>query len=426
MKTLLYLLLICFFSNYYTAQTFSWSGFTAGGTSYSTGALTVTVTSGNPGFQYSSPKYYAGSTVGSGQCGIAGGLALEHLFGNITTAFSALLLDFTSGGTTTGTCSTVNFQIKDINADESVQTFADWVEITAIDGNNTPIVVASITATGGSNKVITSAGNTRIIKGYSNSTYGSRSSTTCDNVTITVTPPVGVAIKSITLKYHPDYTVSPNNYYNFTSPLRPAYQYVSIGSITATPTGSCVVLPVELSSFSATRDGKLISLNWQTESERENDYFLLERTTDGQSFETIAKIDGQGTKSSPSNYSFNEINLLSENSYYRLQQVDFNGRPTYHDLTMVVPYRSEKTLQSVYPNPCQDNLVCTLHLERAQEISIEIRDVNGRLMDQKKWIFNSGFQYPTFNLSPLQKGVYQLIVRLEDGTTETQRIIKEF
>ena len=159
------------------AQTLSWNAYPAGATSFVNVILTATVTSSAPGFQNGTPKFYAGNTVGNGQCGIAGGLALEHLFGNITNAHSTLTMDFTSGNTTSGLCGNIAFQIKDINSDESYQTFADWIEISATDGNGNPIPVANIVATGGSNKTITTSGNTRIVKGHNNSSYGLRSST---------------------------------------------------------------------------------------------------------------------------------------------------------------------------------------------------------------------------------------------------------
>lgn len=224
--------ILCFFFTF--SQTLSWSGFPSGGTSYTTGIMTVTITSSAPGFQNGTPKYYAGSTVGSGECGNTGGLALEHNFGNITTAYSLVTLDFTSGGTTSGLCGSISFQIKDINSEESNQTFADWVEVAATNGLNTAVPVANITATGGSNKTITTSGNTRVVVGHTNAPYGSRSSTTCDNVTFTVTPDAGTTLKTVTLKYHPEYTAAPNDYYNFTNPKRPSYQYISISPISVT------------------------------------------------------------------------------------------------------------------------------------------------------------------------------------------------
>lgn len=216
------------------SQTLNWSGFPNGGTSYTTGIMTVTVTSSAPGFQNGTPKHYAGSTVGSGECGNTGGLALEHSFGNITTAHSLVTLDFTSGGTTSGLCGSISFQIKDINSEESSQTFADWVEVAATNGLNVAVPVANITATGGSNKTITANGNTRVVVGHSNAPYGSRASTACDNVTFTVTPATGTTLKTVTIKYHPEYTVAPNDYYNLLNPKRPSYQYISISPISVT------------------------------------------------------------------------------------------------------------------------------------------------------------------------------------------------
>ncbi|MBU3661108.1 MAG: PKD domain-containing protein [Flavobacteriales bacterium] len=262
-KTLLALILICFSLNYFS-QTLSWSGFPNGGTSYTTGIMTATITSSNPGFQNGTPKFIAGTSNGGGYCSLANSLELEHLFSNITNAHSTLTLDFTSGGTTSGLCGSITFKIKDINSDESYQTFADWVEVNAIDGNNAAIAVTNITATGGTNKTIIASGNTRIVKGYSNNAYGSRSTTNCDDVTFTITAPASGTLKSVTIKYHPDYTVCNNCYYNFTGPNRPAYQYISIGPVTVTnsattptisasgPTTFCSGGSVTLTSSSAT------------------------------------------------------------------------------------------------------------------------------------------------------------------------------
>jgi gliding motility-associated-like protein len=259
MKNLFSLILASLLSACYTySQTISWSGYPTGGTSYTSGIMTATVTSQNPGFQNSTPRHYAGATVGSGQCGIAGGLALEHLFGNITNAHSTLNLDFTSGNTTNGLCGNISFRIKDINSEESNQTFADWVEISAFDGNNNPIPVGNIVATGGTNKINITSGNTRIIKGHNNGSYGSRSTTTCDEMTFTVTPAAGTTLKNVVIKYHPDYTAAPNNYYSFMSPLRPAYQYISISPITVTPSAGPTAMDIAVTPASCVgNDGEV-------------------------------------------------------------------------------------------------------------------------------------------------------------------------
>jgi|GEM_PF-5511628 len=261
MKNLHYILLLLFLPVHFIfSQTLNWDGFPAGGTSYTTGIMTVTVTSSSPGFQNGTPKYFPGNTVGNGQCGISGGLSLEHMFGNITNAHSTLTMDFTSGGTTNGLCGSISFKIKDINADESYQTFADWVELSATDGNNSAVPVANITASGGSNKVITTSGNIRILKGYNNSSYGSRSSTLCDEVTFTVTPPPGATLKTVVLKYHPDYTAAPGDYYSFSGPKRPAYQYISISPVTVNATAGPTAVALTITDASCNQDDGSVTI----------------------------------------------------------------------------------------------------------------------------------------------------------------------
>lgn len=407
------------------AQTFSWSGYPTGGTSYTTGIMTATVTSSAPGFQYSTPRYYAGATVGSGQCGLAGGLAFEQLFGNITSAHVTLTMDFTSGSSTNGTCSSVSFQIKDINSDESVQTFADWVEISAVDGNNAAIAVGSIVASGGSNKVFTTSGSTRIIKGYNSSSYGSRSTTACDNVTITVTPPAGVPLKRIVLKYHPDYTASPNNYWNFSGPTRPAYQYISISSLTATATGGgCLVLPVELVSLTATRKERSAEINWVTASEENNLQFTLERTSDGEHYETVAVVDGQGSTQETTVYSVTDEQITDELTYYRLRQTDSDGRPTFFELVAVEALKGDQLISRLFPNPAKNALMYTLNCTGQQAFTLKVMDQTGRVVFTESGEAANGISEHALHTESFNNGVYWMTVQTENGMIQTERFVK--
>ena len=422
MKYLFFLLTICT-SGLASSQTFSWSGYPNGGTSYTTGAMTATITSSAPGFQYGSPRFYAGSTVGSGQCGLSNGLAIECMFGNITSAHATLTLNFTSGGTTPGLCSVISFQIKDINADESVQTFADWVEISAIDGNNVAIPVGNISATGGSSKTIGTSGSTRIIRGY-NGSYGSRSSTACDNMNIQVTPPVGGAVKTITIKYHPDYTACPSCYYNFTGPNRPAYQYISIGAVTATATGACVPLPIQLSSFQATRIGREVTLNWETQQEVNSDYFVVERSLDGEQYEPVCQIPGAGNSTAPIKYSYIDDKAGLEQVYYRLRQVDKDGSVTYYELTTASQYSGENLEWSLFPNPAKSTIQCKLSNPQEQVCSFTLLDQTGVVISS--WIQNTqkGIQETTIPIEHLQEGLYILKIEDELGNSTINRFIK--
>jgi gliding motility-associated-like protein len=383
MKYILYSLIVIYVtSNQALSQTINWTGFPAGGTSYTSGIMTATITSTSPGFQNGTPRHYAGSTVGNGQCGIAGGLALEHMFGNITNAHSTLTMDFTSGNTTKGLCGNISFRIKDINSDESNQTFADWVEISAIDGNNNPVPVANIVASGGSNKINTTSGNTRIIKGHSNNSYRSRSTTNCDDVTFTITPVAGTTLKSVILKYHPDYTPSPNDYYNFTGPTRPAYQYISISSITITPSTGPTNVALTATPASCSEDNGTV---------------------------TIGAVTG-GT--SPYQFDFNNQglsgttffdNLASGN--YNITVIDNNG--CSHNASVNVPNQPGPTAIAVTSTPTSCGVA---------NGQVTLGNVTGGTSPYQYNFNNQGFSSTT-TYTDLTDGNYSLIVRDANGCT---------
>ncbi|MEM6700678.1 MAG: hypothetical protein AAF599_19895, partial [Bacteroidota bacterium] len=115
------------------------------------------------------------------------------------------------------------------------------------------------------------------------------------------------------------------------------------------------VLPVELTTFRVKNQKAGIELYWETASEYENDYFLVEKSEDAIHFETIGKVQGAGTTLVPQKYIFVDDASYSElTTYYRLKQVDFDGSFEYSSII------STKTKENAnfksYPNPIKDLL----------------------------------------------------------------------
>jgi hypothetical protein len=129
--------------------------------------------------------------------------------------------------------------------------------------------------------------------------------------------------------------------------------------------GSDLSLPVELTSFTAQAGDRQVTLRWVTESEIENDAFVLERSLDGELFAVIAEIPGQGSSSEQQAYSFTDKNVFNGITYYyRLSDRDYNGVITMHKTISVVPNSAgiesrgdgttpirEFALAPAYPNP---------------------------------------------------------------------------
>lgn len=417
-KTLFFLIFFIGSSLFSFSQNFNaWSAGTFG--PYTDGIMTATITRNACNMNNSTPKYTAGQA--GPPCYIAG-LALDVFFQNVTNAWVRVDMDFTQSGTTNGTCNSFSFNIRDINSDESMTTFLDVVEISAIDGNNVAVPLANIVAAGGSFKFFTSSGNTRIIKGHNNNSEtpaGSYNSNSCDDVGITVTPPAGVPLKSIRILYRPGYGAGANSYYNWTVPAyRPANQYISITNLTGNPTGGgCTTLPVELLSFTGKRMSDANLLNWITASETNNEHFEVERSADGESFISLGSISGAGNSNSLKEYSFTDDQPLTV-AYYRLKQVDFDGGISYSQMIAIgLEANSEVSNISIYPNPSSTDFTVGFLAENQGAVSYKLTDISGRILIKGDWVCNSGQNVFTLNTDMIGKGVFYL--ELEAGATKT-------
>ncbi len=96
--------------------------------------------------------------------------------------------------------------------------------------------------------------------------------------------------------------------------------------------GTTFNLPVELANFEVACEDATPILVWQTASEYNNDYFSIQHTIDGYNYTTIGTVDGAGTTSAAQNYRFAITNPAYFSGYYRLKQIDFDGKFDYSPL----------------------------------------------------------------------------------------------
>lgn len=92
-----------------------------------------------------------------------------------------------------------------------------------------------------------------------------------------------------------------------------------------TSCASCAVLTIELTSFTVERNSSFNRLAWETASERNNDYFILERSSDAVNYTEIARVKSTGSENVPASYFFPDTNPKKGINYYRLQTVDKDG-----------------------------------------------------------------------------------------------------
>lgn len=109
-------------------------------------------------------------------------------------------------------------------------------------------------------------------------------------------------------------------------------------------------LPIELLTFEAKKQGNNALLTWTTAMEKDNDYFVLEHSKDGQIFQEIGKVNSKGNSIELQSYSFVHDSPMSEDNYYRLKQVDLDDSYTYSE---IIHLNFEGTIRNIaiYPNP---------------------------------------------------------------------------
>lgn len=165
--------------------------------------------------------------------------------------------------------------------------------------------------------------------------------------------------------------------------------------------------PIELLSFTAKRNERGVGLSWTTANESNNDFFGLERSTNGEDFVEIARIEGAGNSQSIQQYGYQDLNVPSTKTYYRLRQVDMDGQMSYSNTVHVL---GEEQRFLLFPNPVVDDLMIQMSQPSAVPIAIEIFDIQGQLM--RKEIISSGLQEVQLDVSQLVPGLY--LVKLHD------------
>jgi hypothetical protein len=189
---------------------------------------------------------------------------------------------------------------------------------------------------------------------------------------------------------------------------------------------SCVPLPVELLSFNAKYDPDVrsVNLDWSTQTERNNDYFAVERSVDGAVFEEIARVDGAKNSTQQRYYSSVDENPYpGEINYYRLRQVDFDGRFKYSNL-MAVAISHPESQFIVYPNPTTDNADIMFQTAYEADYHIKIYDYTAKMVVSYHFKSVKGKNKIPLDLLGFHKGVYFITLQGNGDILKTS-FIKE-
>ena len=164
-------------------------------------------------------------------------------------------------------------------------------------------------------------------------------------------------------------------------------------------------LPIELLDFFAQCSQNGAKIQWITSSEINNNYFLLQKSTDLKNWQDVVKIDGKGNSNQIIEYSHFDPKW-KEDELYRLTQIDFDGQSeSFGPITIKCNEHHFDNEIAVYPNPFNDDFTIDFKNSDEEDFIIEIADVNGKIWH--KQIVNSS-KLVKINTEKLPKGVYIL------------------
>lgn len=252
------------------------------------------------------------------------------------------------------------------------------------------------------------------------------SASPCMNVTVSRTPYYTGANMTYTWNFGDGFTS--------TSGLPATHTYTSTGfynvSLTVTDALGCsdffsqtvnvgCLLPIELLSFDGYNSGETNVLNWATATETNNDYFVIERSSDAVVFREIGAIDGAGTSNSKRTYSYIDKSPLKGISYYRLRQVDFDKKS---ELSDVIAIDRDATIgMDYYPSPAKDILNVSAFGVKNRTSVFKIYNMLGELVSLLEVKNN---ETNVIEIVDLKSGIY--IIELDNGVkTLRDKFVKE-
>jgi Secretion system C-terminal sorting domain len=185
------------------------------------------------------------------------------------------------------------------------------------------------------------------------------------------------------------------------------------------PIHNSVLLPLNLLSFVGEARENTAFLQWQTSNEVNTAYFLIERSQDGRNFSPVGKQDARGNFAGVSSYNFTDQTPLEGTNYYRLKQVDLDGKFAYSP-TLSLTFAGESMLLFPNPNVGKFDIRLPAHAKN-KPVRIQIIDATGRVLSTES------LAYPETNGllidKKLAKGVYIINITTTEKTYRQKMVV---
>ncbi|MCE6988253.1 M4 family metallopeptidase [Dyadobacter sp. CY323] len=199
-----------------------------------------------------------------------------------------------------------------------------------------------------------------------------------------------------------------NNDYAYTATFNSGFSGFGLSDAAA---GSA--LPVTLVKFEGKNTSEGNVLVWETSTELNNDYFIVERSVDAEKFVEISRMEGVGNSAIRNTYSFTDNSFINYLNYYRLKQVDKDGTFAYS--RMIAVESPGKDGLKYFPNPVQSLLNIKIPENGAKSGNVSVINAAGQVVLSKENVKIQKGEL-SIDLSKLVTGIYQIVISTENGS----------
>lgn len=182
------------------------------------------------------------------------------------------------------------------------------------------------------------------------------------------------------------------------------------------------VLPVSLLSFSGINRNERNDLYWETEREEQFSHFEVERSLDGETFELLDQIAGEGLATAT--YRYQDEHAPMGTAIYRLKMVDVNGGFSYSEQIELTRYNDVVTITGIVPNPANHSAELWLTLPATNEISVEILSMTGQQHWAERRPLEPGDHQLALPVQDLSPGVYLVQIRHQTGSRIEKLVVQ--
>lgn len=177
-------------------------------------------------------------------------------------------------------------------------------------------------------------------------------------------------------------------------------------------------LAIGLKNFQAVKTNGRVYINWQTDYEKDADFFEIQYTYDKTDWKMLDRIKAFNL-STGNNYNYTDSNPVTKDLYFRLKLVQKNGTASYSSISLV-KYDNLKSKITIYPNPTSGYALVSFN-DSFKKGTLTLSNFEGHVVQSKS--VNSTSGYVKLEMTSLPKGIYIMEIRDQSGSLQSEKLI---